>query len=115
MVYFDTVVGDIRILYKGPTVKTFPLANPNESLVHTTSGNLVLFAPERDECRDKFVLKNLSTRLVGKGGVDFEEVLPGVIFDDKRTVRLPLVDDDRAEELVCYLNEKESEVVVERE
>jgi hypothetical protein len=45
--------------------------------------------------------------------VEFDELLKGIIFDDSRTVRLKLKDNDRAEELICYLNEKEEDIVIE--
>ena len=30
--------------------------------------------------------------------------MKGIIFDDNRTVRVKLKDQDRAEELICYMN-----------
>lgn len=75
-----------------------------EELIHTISGNLVYFNRQRDELRDKFVVKNLNVKMMGQGVVEFDEIIKGIIFDDNRTLRLKLKDADRAEELICYLN-----------
>jgi hypothetical protein len=83
-----------------------------EELVHTVSGNLVFFNRERDELRDKFVIKNINVKMMGQGVVEVDEVIRGILFDDNRTLRLKLKDADRAEELICYLNEKEENIVL---
>lgn len=80
--------------------------------MHTVSGNLVHFDRVRDEFRDKFVIKNLNVKMVGQGIVEFDEVIRGIIFDDNRTLRFKLRDADRAEELICYLNEKEEDIIL---
>jgi hypothetical protein len=112
LVFFDRVVGNIRDLLKGATNKAFPLRAEGEELVHSISGNLVLFHRPLDLCRDHFRISNLNAKVVGSGTVEFDELQKGIIFDDSRTVRLQLRDDDRAEELICYLNEKEEDILL---
>jgi hypothetical protein len=45
--------------------------------------------------------------LIGEGAIEMDEVIKGIVFSENRTVRLKLKDNDRAEELICYLNEKD--------
>jgi hypothetical protein len=113
LVFFDRVVGNIRDMLKGATNKVFPMENPNDELIHSISGNLVLFSRDHDHCKDKYQIKNVNAKIVGAGFVEFDELLKGFIFDDSRTVRLRLRDEDRAEELICYLNEKEEDILLQ--
>lgn len=39
--------------------------------------------------------------------IQIDERIPGFIFDSNRTARLEFLDEDRAEELICFLSEKE--------
>ena len=105
--FFDRFVGSKKDLFKGAINKCFPLHQKNEELVHTISGNLVHFNRETEECKDKFQIRNLNTRLIAEAGVEFDEVVKGIIFSDNRTVRLKMQSHDRAEELICYLNERD--------
>jgi hypothetical protein len=72
LVFFDRVVGNIRDLYKGATNKIFPMEYQGDELIHTISGNLVHFNRERDEFRDKFVIRNINAKIVGQGIVEFD-------------------------------------------
>jgi hypothetical protein len=101
------VVGNIRDTLKGATNKVFPMQADGDELVHTISGNLVLFHRPNDLPRDHYVIARLNAKIVGGSFVEFDELQKGIFFDDTRTVRLKLRDEDRAEELICYLNEKE--------
>ena len=65
---------------------------------------MVYFNRESSESKDKFVVRNLEANIVGEGVVQFDEVLPGVIFSSSRSVRVSFMDQDRAEELICLLN-----------
>lgn len=85
-------MGNIRDTLKGATNKSFPMENPSEELIHSISGNLVLFSREHDLCKDKYEIKNLNAKIIGAGFVEFDELLKGVIFDDNRTIRLKLKD-----------------------
>ena len=58
------------------------------------------------------MIENINARIISEGTVEFDELLKGIIFDDNRTVRVKLIDNDRAEELICYLNEKEEDFIV---
>ena len=49
-------------------------------------------------------MRNTSARMLTDGLVEFDEVVKGIVFDDNRTVRVKMIDEDRAEELICYLN-----------
>lgn len=51
-------------------------------------------------------MKNLVANIVAEGVIQFDEILPGIIFSNSRTVRMSFRDQDRAEELICLLNEK---------
>lgn len=54
--------------------------------------------------KDKFVIKNLMANIVAEGVIQFDEVIPGMIFNSNRTMRIGLRDQDGAEELICLLN-----------
>ena len=51
-------------------------------------------------------MKNLSAQIVGEGVVQFDELVIGIFFDSNKTVRVAFKDEDRAEELICFLNEQ---------
>jgi hypothetical protein len=72
LVFFDRVVGNIRHTLKGATNKTFPMQPEGEELVHTISGNMVLFQRETDQCKDQYVIKNLNAKIIGAGFVEFD-------------------------------------------
>lgn len=114
MVYFDKIVGDIHELLKGTSSKTFLLDSLHEELINTNSGNLVQFARDKDECKEKFSIRNLGAKIVGDGVVEIDEIVRGLLFDENRTVRLRLRDADRADELICYLHEK-TQAIIEME
>ena len=99
-------------MLKGATNKSFPLRAQGDELIHSISGNLVVFHRPLDLCRDYFRISSLNAKVVANGTVEFDELQKGILFDDSRTVRLQLMDDDRAEELICYLNEKEEDIVL---
>jgi hypothetical protein len=113
LIFFERLVGHIRDIYKGAICKVFTMSVGHEELIHTISGNLVHFNRDNDQALNTFVIKNTNARILGEGTVEFDELLKGIIFDDSRTVRLKLKDNDRAEELICYLNEKEEDIVIE--
>ena len=73
-------------------------------MIHTISGRMVYFNRNTDQCLNTFVMRNTSARMLEGGLVEFDEVVKGIVFDDSRTVRVKMVDEDRAEELICYLN-----------
>lgn len=100
-------------MYKGAICKVFPLTVNHEELIHTVSGNLVHFNRQTDQVLNVFIIKNVNARIIADGTVEFDELLKGIIFDDSRTIRIKMKDRDRAEELICYLNEKEDDFVVE--
>ena len=106
MSYFQLITGDPTELLRGTLSKSFQLKNKEEELINTISGNLVLYNRVKIEFKEKFVVKNLSAQIVGDGVVQFDEVLKGIIFDSSKTVRITFKDEDRAEELICFLNEK---------
>jgi hypothetical protein len=66
------VVGNIRDMLKGATNKVFPMQNEGEELVHSISGNMVLFNRPQDHCKDQFVIKNLNAKIIGSGFVEFD-------------------------------------------
>lgn len=107
MPHFEEIVGKSSDLLKGVINKSIHLKAEGEQLVNTISGNLVLFNSINSEYKDKFVVKNLSATIVGNGLIQFDEIVPGFIFNDTRTMRLEFKDQDRAEELICLLNEIE--------
>jgi hypothetical protein len=39
----------------------------------------------------------LSATIVAEGVIQFDELLPGIIFNDNRTIRIGFKDQDRAE------------------
>lgn len=39
--------------------------------------------------------------------MELDEIIKGIVFSENRTVRIKMESHDRAEELICYLNEKE--------
>ncbi len=49
-------------------------------------------------------MKNLIANIVSEGVIQFDEMIPGIIFNESRTIRLSFKDQDRAEELICLLN-----------
>lgn len=104
MLHFEIVVGKSTDLLKGMVNKSFQLRDKNEELINTISGNLVHFNRESSEYKDKFIIKNLIANIVANGVIQFDEILPGIIFSNNRTVRLNFRDQDRAEELICLLN-----------
>lgn len=106
MSHFELLTGDPVELLRGTLSKSFQLKNKEEELINTISGNLVWYNKLKVEFKDKFVIKNLSAQIVGDGVVQFDEIIKGIFFDNNRTVRLAFKDEDRAEELICYLNEK---------
>lgn len=55
--------------------------------------------------KEKFIIKNIDARIVQDGVVEIDETLKGIIFDSHRTVRITFRDNDRAEELICFLNQ----------
>lgn len=106
MPHFEIVTGKSTDLLKGMINKSFQLKEKNEELINTISGNLVHFSRNSSECQEKFVVKNLVANIVAEAVIQFDEILPGIIFSNSRTVRLYFKDQDRAEELICLLNEK---------
>lgn len=60
--------------------KSFLLKNKDEELINTVSGNLVHFNTATSEYKEKFNVKNLSATIIGDGVVQFDEVIPGIIF-----------------------------------
>ena len=104
MGYFERVVGVSDSLLKRAYTKTFPMSKPNFTLVHTISQNLVEFDSQKNVCREKYEIKNLSARIFAEGGVELDIVNPGLIFSDKKTVKVQLKDNDYAQELISYLN-----------
>ena len=65
-----------------------------------------MYNPSQAEYADKFSIKNIEAQIVAEGVVQIDERIPGIIFDSNKTVRLEFSDEDRAEELICFLNEK---------
>ncbi len=55
--------------------------------------------------KEKFVIGNVAAKIVTDGVVEVDEVIKGIIFDKNRTVRITFRDNDRAEELICFLNQ----------
>ena len=106
MAHFQLITGDPVELLRGTLSKSFQLKNKDEELINTISGNLVLYNKIKIEFKDKFVVKNLSAQIIGDGIVQFDEVVKGIIFDSNKSARITLKDEDRAEELICFLNEK---------
>ncbi len=51
-------MGDLRELLKGTITKVFPLKNPEEDLVRTVSGNLVIYNKKTLEVRNKLAISN---------------------------------------------------------
>lgn len=70
--FFDRVVGNIRDTLKGATNKVFPLQAEGEELVHSISGNMVLFNRPHDQTKDQFVIRNLNAKIIGSGFVEFD-------------------------------------------
>ncbi len=55
--------------------------------------------------KEKFIIKNINARIVQEGVIEIDEVIKGLIFNSNRTVRITFRDNDRAEELICFLNQ----------
>ena len=72
LVFFDRVVGNIRDTLKGATNKVFPMQPEREELIHTISGNMVLFQRETDLWKDQYIIKNLNAKIIGAGFVEFD-------------------------------------------
>lgn len=51
------------------------------------------------------MIKNINAKIVQDGVVEIDEVIKGIIFDSNRTFRITFKDNDRAEELICFLNQ----------
>lgn len=113
LIFLDKLVGNIRDSYKGAITKVFPMAAPHEELIHTVSNNLVHFNTDTDSCITVLAVKRTNAKIVANNSVEFDELIKGIIFDDNRTVRIKLLDSDRCEELICYLNEIEEDFVIE--
>jgi hypothetical protein len=56
-------------MLKGATNKVFPTEKAGEELIHSISGNLVLFNRENDHCKDKYAIRNLNAKIIGSGFV----------------------------------------------
>ena len=106
MEHFQLLTGDPVELLRGTLSKSFQLKNKDEELINTISGNLVVYKKSKVEFKEKFVVKNLSAQIIGEGVVQFDEVIKGIFFDSNKTVRVAFRDQDRAEELICFLNEQ---------
>ena len=77
--------------------KSFNLKKKDEELINTISGNLVIFNRQKVEYLDKFCVKNIQAQIIAEGLVQVDELIPGIIFNSQRTVRIEFRDEDRAE------------------
>ena len=90
-------------MLKNASTKSFPMKKPNMILMHTLSENLVEFDKQKNECLEKYETNNLNARIFAEGVVEFE-LVSGFIFKEKKLVRIELINDDIAHELIGYLN-----------
>lgn len=97
-------MGDLRELLKGTITKVFPLKNPEEDLVRTVSGNLVIYNKKTLEVRNKLAISNTMAEFQGKGRVLLTEKVKGIIFDSTNSETVVFANDDRAEEVMVYLS-----------
>ena len=65
----------------------------------------MIYNHSKIEYEDKFNVKNIQVQILGEGVIQVDEKIPGIIFDSNRTVRIEFKDEDRAEELICFLSE----------
>lgn len=67
----------------------------------------MLYQKEENAIQDSFSLRFINAKIVNDTGVvELDELIKGIIFDDRRTVRIGFKDADVAEEFLCYLGEK---------
>lgn len=97
------MIGDLKELLKGTITKVFPLKNPEEDLVRTASGNLVIYNKKTLEVRNKLAIESTMAEFRGQGRVELTEKIKGIIFDSTNSETVVFGSEDRAEEVMIYL------------
>jgi hypothetical protein len=64
LLHFEEMMGNSVDLLKGTTSKAFELKNKTEQVVDTVSGNLLIFNKETAQMKEKFIIKNISAKIV---------------------------------------------------
>lgn len=67
------------------------------------SGNLIYYDKNTLEIINKFKVANTTAEFEGQGCVNLKEFVKGIIFDSENKQKIYFKDDNRAEELVLYL------------
>lgn len=104
------MIGQPRELLNNMIIKNFALKDTTQELINTVSGNLVLYNRASLECSEKMTVKHIkgATTMEQGGVIEIEQKIPGIIFDSNKKTTVEFRDADRAEELICFLGQGET-------